>query len=68
MRVGLRDADLDLQRSLLAIDLRIQLDDLRPVAELRVGVRHDLGVLPHAHVAEVGLADVELRAELREVR
>ena len=65
--VRLLDPHLDLQGALLAIDLRVELHDLRGVAAIGVRVGLHLGGLAELHAREVGFVHVELGAHVGEI-
>ena len=58
---------IDLERALLAIHLRIELDDAGRIGRVGIRVGDDLGALPHRDPVQIGLVDVDLGAQILEV-
>src|SRR5262249_61407058 len=65
--VRVLDLDLDSQRPLLAVDLRVQLHHVRAVATVGIGVGHDLGALSDPDLRQLRLGDVDLAPQVVEV-
>src|SRR5262249_28254715 len=57
----------DAQRSLLAVDLRVELHHVRGVATVGIGVGHDLGTLSDPDLRQLRLGDIDLAPQVVEV-